>query len=713
MASAPAPSQWWRNDPQRVQSVGERLKDAAKREQKTQAAVNHAHSKAEANKAWEQHNYAVVVERLNESIAVNSRCDVLRRYRSAAASMAGNRDLSVRDARTAISLNPRGGPNHACAASCLERERRLHEAATHRLEALRLGLAGSSSCPDLNMRGLIGAVRRDRAYPNIVRPKREKILGGGLCRPDIFDSLRQLDMSYHTAGQVMEPDPPVLSVERTTSESLHLTWEAPKDDGGGEIYQYVIEIAAWDCAYEPARNGFFEDFREWTVCHTGPAKVLQTTLENLVCDNPYRLRAKASNEAGDSPWTDVTLTRTAPGKKGLKKEAAVVPRSWLAADLPDIMAQQQQLDAEAGEPTQFVRLIGDAFKPWVFELRRVFKFYVTAGAGNASRTEMSPVQFLRFCKDCGLAKGEDGIRRRSAPTAQQLAAQQAEAAGEAPPQVQAVQLSSGEVSLMFQRANMENLQSRSKSWKTAQALAQSAQQAAGTVAAEAADDDSEGNEDSDVEDDTKDSGAKDAMAIKEWIGALSRLAWACLPEKSMHIGERLNLLLTAYIIPAGRAVALKADPLEETLTSRRVVSLMEYFAKDLAPIFKAYAAADQTGAEAQATLDSINMAELLFMLKEANLLDDNLTVSKVGTIFTQVNVSSEEVEGGDEEEAELVFDEFVQVVVRICNAKIPPEMREPGEEFVFTLQRWLKLIFIPKFKQLVKDKQRGIGSKTL
>ena len=393
-------------------------------------------------------------------------------------------------------------------------------------------------------------------------------------------------MSYHTAGQVMEPDPPVLRVERTTSESLHLTWEAPKDDGGGEIYLFVIEIAAWDCAYEPARNGFFEDFREWTVCHTGPAKVLQTTLENLVCDNPYRLRAKASNEAGDSPWTDVTLTRTAPGKKGLKKEAAVVPRSWLAADLPDIMAQQQQLDAEAGEPTQFVRLIGDAFKPWVFELRRVFKFYVTAGAGNASRTEMSPVQFLRFCKDCGLAKGEDGIRRRSAPTAQQLAAQQAEAAGEAPPQVQAVQLSSGEVSLMFQRANMENLQSRSKSWKTAQALAQSAQQAAGTVAAEAADDDSEGNEDSDVEDDTKDSGAKDAMAIKEWIGALSRLAWACLPEKSMHIGERLNLLLTAYIIPAGRAVALKAD-LEETLTSRRVVSLMEYFAEDLAPIFKA------------------------------------------------------------------------------------------------------------------------------
>ena len=75
------------------------------------------------------------------------------------------------------------------------------------------------------------------------------------------------------------------------------------------------------------------------------------------------------------------------------------------------------------------------------------------------------------------------------------------------------------------------------------------------------------------------------------------------------------------------------------------------------------------------------------MTSRMQLLDDNLTVSKVGTIFTQVNVSSEEVEGGDEEEAELVFDEFLQVVVRLCDAKIPPANRENGEEFVFTLQR--------------------------
>ena len=46
-------------------------------------------------------------------------------------------------------------------------------------------------------------------------------------------------------------------------------------------------------------------------------------------------------------------------------------------------------------------------RPWVFELRRIFKHYVTSGSGNAGAREMSPVQFLRFCKDAGLCKGVD------------------------------------------------------------------------------------------------------------------------------------------------------------------------------------------------------------------------------------------------------------------------------------------------------------------
>ena len=85
----------------------------------------------------------------------------------------------------------------------------------------------------------------------------------------------------------------------------------------------------------------------------------------------------------------------------------------------------------------------------------------------------------------------------------------------------------------------------------------------------------------------------------------------------------------------------------------------------------------------------------------------------MGHIFTQVNAAFEELEDGDEEESECVYEEFRQVLCRICDARIPPDRREPGEDFAVTLQRWLHLLSVPRYKQLLKDKARGVGSKTL
>ena len=66
----------------------------------------------------------------------------------------------------------------------------------------------------------------------------------------------------------------------------------------------------------------------------------------------------------------------------------------------------------------------------------------------------------------------------------------------------------------------------------------------------------------------------------------------------------------------------------------------------------------------------------------------------------------------DEDESELDYYEFKQVVVRICDAKIPEDKRG-GEPFENTLQAWLQLMFVPTFRRILKDKARGIGSKTL
>ena len=139
--------------------------------------------------------------------------------------------------------------------------------------------------------------------------------------------------------------------------------------------------------------------------------------------------------------------------------------------------------------------------------------------------------------------------------------------------------------------------------------------------------------------------------------------------------------------------------------------LLRHHDAELHRIFKLYAAADQTGAVAQAALDSMNLPELLFMLREGGLIDDKLTVSQVGHIFTQVNVASEAE--NSEDDAECVYEEYLQVLCRCCDARIPASSRVEGEEFCSTLQRWLHLIFMPTYTRLLKEKARGNGSKTL
>ena len=93
-------------------------------------------------------------------------------------------------------------------------------------------------------------------------------------------------------------------------------------------------------------------------------------------------------------------------------------------------------------------------------------------------------------------------------------------------------------------------------------------------------------------------------------------------------------------------------------------------------------------------------------------MDEVLTNVKLQAIFNVVNASSEDEEGGDDDAAELVYSEWVQLIARVCDAKIPEAVRG-GAPFERTLQNWLHLVFLPTYKKVLKDKARGLASKTL
>ena len=71
--------------------------------------------------------------------------------------------------------------------------------------------------------------------------------------------------------------------------------------------------------------------------------------------------------------------------------------------------------------------------------------------------------------------------------------------------------------------------------------------------------------------------------------------------------------------------------------------------------------------------------------------------------------------GGDDDEGglgELNYTEFTSLLQRVANAKFPPETRG-GEPFEATWRSFLGLLFVPRFKILLKAKKQGAGRTTL
>lgn len=103
--------------------------------------------------------------------------------------------------------------------------------------------------------------------------------------------------------------------------------------------------------------------------------------------------------------------------------------------------------------------------------------------------------------------------------------------------------------------------------------------------------------------------------------------------------------------------------------SPRVLAIFKAHEAQLRHIFHTYAQADkslkpkQPGSkqkQGKGADNSINLRELLVMVKEGGLLDEELTVHNVTSIFNFVNSLSEE-EGEDDQAMELDFDEMLQV----------------------------------------------------
>ncbi len=99
------------------------------------------------------------------------------------------------------------------------------------------------------------------------------------------------------AGAPSQPE-----VTAITKDSVSLSWEKPKDDGGGKIEGYIVEVCP--------ENG------DWSEATPVPVKDTNVTIPRLKEGQKYQFRVKAVNKAGPgtpSRPTSPVVVETQPG----------------------------------------------------------------------------------------------------------------------------------------------------------------------------------------------------------------------------------------------------------------------------------------------------------------------------------------------------------------------------------------------------------------
>ena len=594
-------------------------------------------------------------------------------------------------------------------------------------------------------------------------------------RANIFDPTKTLDESAVPEDELELPEPPVVELVRADENSLTVRWlpNQSEDQAHMTILSFDLQMAVYNVKWEADKHDFFDGFSEYVKVQEASADVLEHTIENLPSDTKVSLRVRARSFSGYGEFNELICTTKPP--PGRQVEALPLPKKWLLVDVNDLVPQHvlevggqpKQFYKELAncfEPN--VRVIKRLFAGWC----------TVGLVGQKTRKgEMGRQQFHRFCKEVGLLPGgNSGMDKRSGANmidgneVDRIFGRSNQVIGDRSKHDENKHISSflnldaealKEMAEEVHREVMENddcpddeddelraqLQpifdrfdeDRSGSVSTAEMgkifkamKVKTSPEELKMIMAEA---DPDGSGEVDFEEfvvvlkkqmaegnsklaelvsaNAEDDGGTNSMVLYEFIHALVRLAWKCYERPATGIGYRLNSLLEKSVIPGSSHFIASEDPMEAELASLRVKAITEHFAKDLSYVFNVFAGTD-ISLEGQAHMDSMSFAELVFLIKAAELIDANLTVTRLTSIFNQVNQGAADDGEKDDDSQELSLSEFKSLMARVADAKIPKESRG-GEPFEYTWHSFLQLIFLPKIKKVIKDMKRGVAKKTL
>jgi hypothetical protein len=179
------------------------------------------------------------------------------------------------------------------------------------------------------------------------------------------------------------------------------------------------------------------------------------------------------------------------------------------------------------------------------------------------------------------------------------------------------------------------------------------------------------------------------MLLSEFVEGIVRVGNAQYQTSAKWLHEKVHMFLTSNVVP--HAKIFKPDNFRKAVV--RNISVQEVLRTLLRPLSDLFERVSMLDEDDRYHSKSMNVKEFFLLLKQADILDDSVTVVRASHIFMLANYEEDDQSWRDWD-WDLNFEEFQDVLVRVFltrtgQGKLQEGMRACGESMPTKLLTFL------------------------